>query len=116
MTVRTVGPGQQYSTLAAAVAAAQSGDDIQVQAGTYTNDFPGHVQNITIEGVGGMVKMVATQQPPNGKAMFVTDGNVTLKNIEVTGVSVADENGAAVRYQSGNLTVDHAYFHDNQEG
>ena len=37
--VLTVGPGQQYSTIAAAINASQNGDTIDVQAGTYLNDF-----------------------------------------------------------------------------
>lgn len=117
MAVLTVGNGNAaFSTLSAAVAAAKSGDDIQVSAGTYTNDFPGNINGLTIEGVGGMAKFVATQSPDNDKAQFVTSGNVTLRNIEVSGVAVKDENGAAVRYQGGNLTLDRVYFHDNQEG
>jgi hypothetical protein len=31
-------------------------------------------------------------------------------------VSVPDGNGAAVRYEGGNLTLNDDYFHDNQEG
>ena len=116
MATLTVGAGQQYSSISAAVAAASSGDDIQVLAGTYTNDFPPNVNNLTIEGVGGMVHIVATNPPDNDKAVFVTSGTVTLKNIEVSGVAVDDLNGAAVKYQGGNLTLDNVYFHDNQEG
>jgi hypothetical protein len=112
----SVGSGQQYATISAAVAAAHSGDVIQVQAGTYMNDFPPNVSNLTIEGVGGFAHISAATYPPNGKAVFVTSGNVTLQNIEVSGVAVADKNGAAVRYQGGNLTLNGVYFHDNQEG
>jgi Ca-dependent carbohydrate-binding module xylan-binding/Right handed beta helix region len=112
----TVGPTQQFSSLAAAVDAASSGDVIQVQAGTYTNDFPSKLTNLTIEGVGGMARFVATDSPDNGKAQFVTEGTVTLQNIEVSGVAVSGANGAGVRYQGGNLTLDNVYFHDNQEG
>ena len=118
MAVLTVGPKEQYATISAAVAAASSGDDIQVDAGTYTNDFPANVNNLTIEGMGGMAHIVATKMVPNGKAEFVTGGSVTLRNLEVLGVSVtaAGKNGAAVRYQGGSLTLDHVYFHNNQEG
>ena len=54
-----------------------------------------------------MVRLVATEPPPNGKAWFVTSGNVTLQNLEVTGVQVSDMNGAAVRHEGdgGNLTI-----------
>src|SRR5438309_1488851 len=116
MATLTVGSGKTFSSLSSAVAAAQSGDDIQVSAGTYTDDVPRTFSNLTIEGVGGMAKFVAKHSPPNGKAQFVESGNVTLRNVEVSGVSVSSGNGAAVRYQGGNLTLDHVYFHDNQEG
>ena len=39
MSILTVGPGQEFASLAAAVAASHDGDVIQVQAGTYTDDF-----------------------------------------------------------------------------
>jgi hypothetical protein len=62
MATLTVGTGSgfEYSTLAGAIAASQDGDVIQVQAGTYTNDFAAITTSITIEGVGGMVNLVAT--------------------------------------------------------
>ena len=119
MAVLTLGSGQMFATVLAAVAAAHGGDDIQIKPGTYTNDFPATVSGLTIEGVGGMAKFVATTPPRNDKAQFVTSGNVTLRNIEVSGVAVSSDsggNGAAVRYQGGNLLLDHVYFHNNQEG
>lgn len=116
MAILTVGAGQTYATLAAAVGAAHNGDDIQVKPGNYVNDVPATINGLTIEGVGGMAKFLDTASPGNGKAEFVTGGNVTLRNVEVSGVAVGDGNGAAVRYQGGNLTLDHVYFHNNQEG
>ena len=69
MATLTVGSGAgfDYSTLASAVAASQDGDVIQVQAGTYTNDFAEITTSITIEGVGGMVNLVATDTPLAGE-------------------------------------------------
>ena len=119
MSTLTVGPGEQFSTIAAAVAASQDGDVIEVAAGTYTNDFSEITTKITIEGVGGMVNMVATVPPPNGKAILTTDTDVTLINIELSGAAVSDAdggNGAGIRYQGGNLVLDHVYIHDNQDG
>ena len=58
MTTLTVGQGQQYATISAAVNASHDGDVIQVQAGTYTNDFATINTKITLQGVGGMVHMV----------------------------------------------------------
>jgi hypothetical protein len=116
MSILTVGPGKQYATLAAAIAASNNGDVIQVQAGTYTNDFATINTKITIEGVGGMVNLVATVPPPNGKAILVTNTDVTLDNIAFSGAKVADGNGAGIRYQAGNLTINDCYFHNNQDG
>ena len=55
MAVLSVGSGKPYSTIAAAVAAAQNGDTIEVQAGTYVNDYVSISKNITLQGIGGMV-------------------------------------------------------------
>jgi hypothetical protein len=45
----TVGKGQQYSTISAAVKASHDGDVVQVQAGTYTNDFATINTKITLQ-------------------------------------------------------------------
>ena len=116
MTTLTVGSGQQYGTIAAAVAAAASGDTINVQAGTYTNDFPGQINGLTIQGVGGIVKLVATVQPPNGKAILDVAGNTTLRNLDISGVTVSDANGAGIRYEGGNLVIQNTAIHGNQDG
>ncbi len=116
MTILTVGPGQQYSTIGAAVAASKDGDVVQVQAGTYTNDFVTVTKDITLEGVGGMVHMVATVPPPNGKAIMTVNGDVTVRNFEFSGAKVRDGNGAGIRYEGGDLTVENSYFHHNENG
>ncbi len=117
-TILTVGPGKQYATIKAAIAASHNGDTIQVQAGTYTNDFASINTDITLEGVGGMVNMVSTVQIPNGKAILITDGNDTINNFSFSGAYVApvDANGAGIRYQGGNLVLNDDYFFNNQEG
>ncbi len=114
----TVGPGQQFSTIAAAIAASHNGDTIQVQAGTYTNDFASINTDITLEGVGGMVNMVSTEEIPNGKGILVTNGNDTINNFSFSGAYVApsDANGAGIRDQAGNLVLNHDYFFNNQNG
>jgi hypothetical protein len=124
MGILTVGAGQQYSTLSAAVADSHDGDVIQVKAGTYTNDFATITTNITIEGIGGMVNLVATEPLPNEKGILIvgtatSSPTVTLNNIEFSGAAISDDlggNGAGIRYQAGNLTINDCYFHDNQDG
>ena len=116
MTTLTVGAGQKFSTISAAVAASHDGDTVQVQAGTYVNDFAAVNTKITIQGVGGMAHLVATIPPPDGKSILTINTDVTLDHLEFSGAAVADRNGAGVRYQGGNLTVTNSYFHDNENG
>ena len=106
----------QFSTIASAIAASKDGDIVQVQAGTYTNDFATINTKITLQGVGGMVKMVASGNIPNGKGILVTNTDLTVDHFEFSGATVSDMNGAGIRYQGGNLTITNSYFHDNQDG
>ena len=120
MATLTVGSGQQYATIAAAVAAAQSGDTINVQAGTYTNDFISDSnKDLTLQAVGGPVKLVATVSPPNGKAI-ITEGyggaTLTINGFDISGAKVGDGNGAAIRYEGGKLILNNVYIHNNQDG
>ena len=116
MATLTVGTGQQYSTIKAAVAASSDGDVIQVQAGTYTNEFIEINTKITLQGVGGMVKLEGTEWSTNDKGLLVTNTDVTIDHFEFTGASSSSANGAGIRYQGGNLVVTNSYFHDNQNG
>ena len=116
MSILTVGSGQQFSTISAAVAASRDGDTVQVQAGTYVNDFAAVNTKITIQGVGGMAHLVATIPPPDGKAILTTNTDITLDHLEFSDAAVADRNGAGVRYQGGSLVMTNCYVHDNQDG
>jgi len=116
MAVLTVGSGQQFGTVKAAVAASHDGDTIYVQAGAYLNDSATINTKISIIGVGGMAHFVADQPLANGKAFLVTNTNVNLDHLEFSGGADRDDNGAGVRYQGGNLTITNSYFHDNQDG
>jgi RTX calcium-binding nonapeptide repeat (4 copies) len=116
LTILTVGSGQQYATIGAAVAASHDGDVVQIQAGTYVNDFAEINTKITLEGVGGLVHVLATTPPPDGKAAFTVNTDAIFDHFEISGVQVADLNGAAIRQQGGNLTVLDSYIHDNQMG
>jgi Ca2+-binding RTX toxin-like protein len=116
VTSLTVGQGQQFATIGAAVAASHDGDVVQVQAGTYTNDFATINTKITLEGVGGMVHMVASGSIANDKGILITNTDVQIDHFEFSGAQGASGNAAGIRYQAGNLTVTNSYFHDNQDG
>jgi hypothetical protein len=119
MSTLSVGQNQQYSTIAAAISAAHDGDTVNVQAGTYTNDFVTVYKNLTLNAVGGVVTMNATMQPPNGKAIL-TEGaaglTVNINGFAFTGATVPDGNGAGIRYEGGTLNITNSYFANNQNG
>jgi hypothetical protein len=115
----TVGTGEQYSTIAAAVAASRSGDTINVDAGTYTNDVLNISHSLTLQAVGGTVKLVGTAQPANGKGLIDEGGagvNVAIAGFDISGATVRDANGAGVRYEGGTLTLNNVSIHNNQNG
>src|ERR1700712_1448000 len=119
MTILTVGSGQQFSTIAAAVNASGTGDTIDVMAGTYTNDFLTISHNLTLTAIGGMVVVNATVSPPNGKAIIDEGGagvTVAINGFDLSGAAVGDGNGAGIRYEGGTLTLTNSYVHNNQEG
>ena len=116
MATLNVGPGQSFTRLSDAISASSDGDLIRIQAGTYTNDFATINKKLTIQGVGGMAKLVATEQAPNGKGILVTQNDVTLDHVEISGGRVRDENGAAIRHENGSLTLNSVYIHNNENG
>ena len=117
--VLTVGSGEQYATVAQAVGAAQDGDTIVVNAGTYTNDFAVIHAKITMIGVGGMVNMVATVPPANLKGILTVDNSADIENFSFSGAAIDDAdggNGAGIRYEGGNLVLRNDSFQQNQNG
>ena len=113
-----VGPGKTYAAPCAAVTAASNGDVIEIAAGTYAGDVCGWNKNgLTLRGVGGLAKIDAAGKNSGGKAIWVIAGSDTIvENIEFTGATVPDQNGAGIRQEGANLTVRGCYFHDNENG
>jgi hypothetical protein len=116
MAVINVAVGQSIQQ---AINAANSGDTIDVAAGTYNDQFLTIGKSLTLQAIGGQVVMTEDTSPTNGKAM-ITEGasglNVAINGFEISGVSVSDRNGAAIRYEGGALSLSDDYFHNNQEG
>ncbi|HEU5412839.1 MAG TPA: right-handed parallel beta-helix repeat-containing protein, partial [Candidatus Angelobacter sp.] len=115
-----VGPGKQYATPCNAIAAANAGDTIEIDSSVvYSGDVCGWTtDNLTIRGVGGgRAHIDAAGQNSQGKGIWVISGkNTVIENIEFSGATVVDQNGAGIRAQGDNLTVRNCYFHDNEEG
>jgi uncharacterized protein (TIGR03437 family) len=103
----------------AAFAAASDGDTIEIDAAVAYNGDVCAVwrNNLTIRGVGGRAKIDAAGQNAQGKGIWVVKGsNTRIENIEFTGATVPDKNGAAIRQEGANLTVRNCYFHHNENG
>jgi hypothetical protein len=119
-----VGPGKAYAMPCDAIAAAQAGDSIQVDAsGNYDgNTCSWSTDGLTITGVNGRAKIDLTGVTPAGqKGIFSIGGtaSATIENFELSGAAIsssAGNNGAGIRHQGLNLTVRNCYIHDNQDG
>ncbi len=117
--VLTVGAGEMFATLGAALNAATDGTTILVDAGTYTNDFGIVTAKVTIAGVGGMANFVATEAPTDQKGILTVDNDVTIANCSFSGAAVSDDNGgngAGIRYEGGQMVLENDSFSNNQDG
>lgn len=115
-TILRVGPTRWLRTPSAAARVARPGDTIEIDAGTYSNDYAEWRQdNLTIRGVDGMAHLQSNGLIPNGKAIWLISGNNTVvENVEFSGARVVDTNGAGIRHEGGNLTLRNTYFHHNE--
>jgi hypothetical protein len=114
--VLSVGPGQSYSTLAAAVAAAAANDVIDVYGGTYLNQSATINKPLTIQGIHGTPVFSITTNIANGKGILVINASATIENLEFRSATVASGNGAGIRYQAGDLIVRNSRFVGNEDG
>lgn len=117
--VRSAGPGKPYATPCQAIAAAQDGDTIEIDAaGNYDGDVCVITKNnLVIRGVNGRAKIDAAGRYAAGKGIWVVAGdNTVIENIEFSGAKVPDRNGAGIRLDSGNLTVRNCAFRNNENG
>ena len=112
-----VGPGKQYSMPSAAIAAADSGDTVLIDPGSYFDCATVKAPRLTIAGRGDAASVVLTDKTCDGKALLVIDApNVVVRNLTLTRARVPDQNGAGLRMEGGDLTVDGVRFVNNQDG
>jgi len=110
-----VGPDQPLKAPSAAAAAAKDGDVIEIEPGEYFDCAVWTGNQLTIVGRGAGA--VITDKTCEGKALFVIRGNdITVRNLTFTRARVQDGNGAGIREEGKNLTVEHSRFINNQEG
>jgi hypothetical protein len=113
--VLEVGPDRQFKVPSAAAAAAKAGDTIDIWPGEYFDCAVWSARGLIIEGRGAGAVM--TDKICEGKAIFVTRGDdITIRNLTFTRARAADENGAGIRVEGKNLTIENSHFVDNQNG
>ncbi len=112
-----VGAGKPFATPSAAAGVAGSGDRILIFPGQYFDCAVLAASHLTVEGAGDAASVVLTDKTCGGKALLVVDGDdITVRNLTLTRARVADGNGAGIRAEGGNLTVEGVRFINNQDG
>lgn len=112
-----VGPGKEFKQPSDAAAAARQGDRILIQPGEYFDCATLKANGLTVEGVGDPAKVVLTDKTCGGKGLFITTGNgITIRNLTLTRARVPDGNGAGIRNEAPDLTVENVRFINNQDG
>ncbi|MFH5927197.1 hypothetical protein ACHEVM_22375 [Roseomonas sp. SXEYE002] len=111
----TVGDGTAYPRPSDAARAAQPGDRIQIQPGTYYDCAVWLADGLVIEGSGP--ETVLTDTICQGKAIFVIVGRgITVQDLVLSRARAQDENGAGIRAEGPNLRVHRVKFENNQNG
>jgi hypothetical protein len=110
-----VGPGQSLELPSQAAAIAKPGDTIRIAPGVYTDCAVWRASNLTIEGTGTGATIAGRSCV--GKGIFIIAGNdVTVRNLTFAHAAVADRNGAGIRAEGRNLTIEDSHYIDNENG
>lgn len=110
-----VGPGRSLELPSQAAAIAKPGDTIRIASGVYRDCAVWRASNLTIEGNGTGATIGGRSCA--GKGVFIIDGDdVTIRNLTFADASVPDRNGAGVRAEGRNLTIENSHFIDNENG
>src|SRR6185312_4804326 len=113
----SVGPGQQYPMPSAAAGVAQDGDRIEIHPGHYRDCAVWRANRLQITGVGPADGVVISDKVCEGKAIFVTrGGGVPIRNLTLADATVRWGNGAGIRGEGRDLTVDGVRFIGNENG
>ncbi|MDR3439934.1 right-handed parallel beta-helix repeat-containing protein [Telmatospirillum sp.] len=110
-----VGPDQPLHVPSDASRVVHDGDTVRIAPGEYFDCAVWSASRLTIEGSGPGV--VITDKTCQGKALFITRGqSTTIRNITFTRARVPDGNGAGIRAEGRDLTVEDSTFTNNEVG
>jgi hypothetical protein len=113
--VLQVGAGREFERPSAAAQAAQDGDTVSIAPGEYFDCAIWNASRLTIVGEAGGATL--TDAVCAGKAAFIVVGNgVTVRNLGFARIRVADDNGAGIRADGHDLTIEDSRFVNDQVG
>lgn len=117
-TVWRVGPSGPLTLISEAARLAKDGDVVEIEAGDYHGDVASwHQRRLSIRGVNGAARIYAAGRSAEGKAIWVfKQGDFDIANIDFVGARAADQNGAGIRLERGQLRIRSCLFWDNQMG
>jgi hypothetical protein len=112
-----VGHGKRYPLPSAAIRDAHDGDTVLIAAGEYVDCAVVAASNLTIEGAGRDASTVIGSKICQDKGILVTQGaNITIRNLTLSRARSTEHNGAGIRAEGRNLTIDRVRFFDNENG
>lgn len=112
-----VGETREFKMPSEAIRAAKDGDRVVIDPGEYFDCAVVSANNLTIEGAKPDASAVMTDKVCQGKALLVTTGKgITLRNLTLQRARVPDNNGAGIRVEGANLTIERVKFISNQNG
>ena len=112
-----VGKGKEFQLPSEAIKVARDGDKIAIYPGEYFDCAIVYQKGLVIEGIGKAEDVVMTDKSCQGKALLVLAGpNITVRNLTLTRSRVPDQNGAGIRMEAPDLTIEHVRFINNQNG
>ena len=106
--------GEPVNSLKEALSRLKPGDVLEIAEGVYQSPIILNVDRVTLIGRGHVVFEKAAAR---GKGYIINTANdITIKNIECRNISVPDRNGACIRQEGANLTLEHVYFRNSENG
>ncbi len=110
-----VGPDEEFKKPSEVARRVRSGDTVKIAPGTYEDctTWPRTVDGLVIEGTDVIIEGPVCA----GKALFVIAAdNVTIRGITFRNAKDRAHNGAGIRQEGLNLTIENSRFIDNEDG
>ena len=98
-----------------AAALADSGDFVRIDPGIYADCAVWRTSRLVIEATGPGVVLAGKTCLEMG-IFIIAANDVTIRGITFAGARVIWHNGAGIRAEGRNLTVEHSRFLDNENG